>query len=114
MIRMLLLALGLLLAAVQPGRAQADAGDVEAGRRLAGIWCSNCHLTGAGPQARTADAAPSFRSIARMPSQTALSLRAFLQTPHVLMPDYQLSREEQDDVVAYILSLDDRRQQTKR
>lgn len=112
MIRMLSLAL--LLAAVQPSQAQVDAGDVEAGRRLAGIWCNSCHLTGAGPQIRTTDAAPSFGSIARMPSQTALSLRAFLQTPHFLMPDYQLSREEQDDVIAYILSLDDRRQQTGR
>lgn len=114
MTRMLSLALGLLLAAVQPGRAQADAGDVAAGRRLANLWCSNCHLTGAGAPVRTADAAPSFRSIARMPSQTALSLRAFLQTPHVRMPDYQLSREEQDDVIAYILSLDDQRRQTGR
>jgi len=110
MAHLLLAALVLMLATVQPGRAQGDPGEVEAGRRLAAVWCNNCHLTGAGAQGRSADAAPSFRSIARMPSTTALSLRAFLQTPHVLMPDYYLSRAEQDDVIAYILSLDDRPQ----
>ena len=43
-----------------------------------------------------------------MPSATALSLRVFLQTPHVRMPDFQLSNNEIDDVVAYILSLKDK------
>ena len=105
MLRTLLLSLGLMLAALQPGWAQDDPDKLEEGRRLAAIWCNNCHLTGAGTQGRAADAAPSFRSIARMPSTTALSLHAFLQTPHNLMPDYHLSREEQDSLVAYILSL---------
>jgi len=108
MARMLLVSLGLVLATMQPGRAQGGPGDIEAGRRLAEVWCNNCHLTGAGTQGRAADAAPSFPSIARMPSTTALSLRALLQTPHVLMPDYYLSRDEQDDVIAHILSLSDR------
>lgn len=40
-----------------------------------------------------------------MLSQTALSLRAFLQTPHGAMPRYHLTATETDDVVAYVLSL---------
>jgi hypothetical protein len=40
-----------------------------------------------------------------MKSTTPLSLRAFLQTPHERMPDLHLSRDEIDDLTAYILSL---------
>ena len=40
-----------------------------------------------------------------MVSTTSMSLRVFLQSPHGNMPDYRLSREQIDDVVAYILSL---------
>jgi hypothetical protein len=32
-------------------------------------------------------------------------LRVFLQTPHDRMPDLHLSREEIDDLIAYILSM---------
>jgi mono/diheme cytochrome c family protein len=34
-----------------------------------------------------------------------MSLHAFLLTPHANMPNYRLTSEEIDDVVAYILSL---------
>ena len=61
--------------------------------------------TGGGQTPPSGDAVPSFRAIAAMPSTTALSLRVFLQTPHGRMPDFALSRNETDDVIAYILSL---------
>ncbi|TCZ66590.1 c-type cytochrome [Roseicella aquatilis] len=99
------------LALVIPGAALAQAsGGVQAerlayGRVVAENWCANCHLV--GPQARgpVGDAAPPFVEVARMPSATEMSLRAFLQTPHARMPDYRLSQRELDGVVAYILSL---------
>jgi hypothetical protein len=34
-----------------------------------------------------------------------MALRAFLQTPHSRMPDLHMSREEIDNITAYILSL---------
>jgi hypothetical protein len=40
-----------------------------------------------------------------MSSTTPLSLRAFLLTPHARMPDLHLSRDEMDDLAAYILGL---------
>ncbi|MDA8254193.1 MAG: c-type cytochrome [Betaproteobacteria bacterium] len=95
------LAAGLLLALANPGAHAADLAD---GKALAEKWCSHCHLTGPG-QKRARDTAPTFTSIARMPSTTEMSLKAFLQTPHVRMPDYQLTRAEIDDLTAYILSL---------
>ena len=97
-----LLALSL---AVLPGLAlaQIEPGDPGAGKQLAATWCANCHRiapTGPGP---ATDIAPSFAAIAALPSTTSMSLRAYLRTPHANMPDYRLSREELDDIVAYLL-----------
>lgn len=92
------------LALAGPAAAQ-QAGDIAAGRHLAETWCSNCHVVGPQESGPAADAAPTFSSIARMPSTTEMSLRAFLRTPHARMPDYHLSPAELDDLVAYILSL---------
>ena len=94
----------LALSAATPATAQ-ETGDAAAGRRLAGTWCSNCHLVEPRGTGTAADAAPPFAAVARMPSTTEMSLRAFLRTPHHNMPDYQLSRTQTDEVVAYILSL---------
>ncbi|MBX6745690.1 MAG: cytochrome c [Acetobacteraceae bacterium] len=94
------------LAGGKPTFAQ-QVGDLAAGRRLAETWCSNCHVIGPNVTGPGSDAVPTFPNIARMPSTTAMSLRVFLQTPHARMPDIQMSREQVDDVIAYILSLRD-------
>jgi hypothetical protein len=44
-------------------------------------------------------------SVAARPSTTAPGLRAFLQTPHLRMPDFALTADQTDDAIAYILSL---------
>lgn len=91
--------------ALLPLAAWAQTGDRVAGAAVAWSWCANCHDVGLGARPTATDAAPRFVAIARMPSTTELSLRAFLRTPHAAMPDYQLSRRELEDVIAYILSL---------
>jgi hypothetical protein len=48
---------------------------------------------------------PTFTAIASMPSTTPIALRVYLQTPHARMPDLHLSRDETDNLIAYILSL---------
>ncbi len=79
-------------------------GDATRGHLLAKTWCTGCHLIEA--QETTAkDAVPSFTAIAAMKSTTVPALRAFLQTRHQNMPDWWLSRQQIDDVVAYIMSL---------
>ena len=87
-----------------PRQARAD-GDAAEGRRLAGVWCSDCHQVDPRPQGTASDAVPSFRAIAATPSTTVLSIRAFLRTPHDVMPDYRLTEAQIDDLSAYILSL---------
>ncbi len=94
-----------LLLAAAPAFGQTGNGDPEAGLRLALRNCAQCHVV-AGRQAGPVPVGvPTFAAIARMPSTTELSLRAFLQTPHPPMPDFALSRRELDDVVSYILTL---------
>lgn len=78
---------------------------VEDGRRLAELLCSACHVVGPGATGPTTDAVPTFASVARTSSTTALSLRVFLQTPHARMPDIQLSRQDTEAIIAYILTL---------
>lgn len=88
--------------ATQP--AMAD-GDAEVGRALASRWCASCHMIDAGHGSATASGVPTFQGIAAMPSTTTLSLRAFLRSPHIRMPDLHLTNQEIEDLSAYILSL---------
>jgi mono/diheme cytochrome c family protein len=81
------------------------AGDPDAGRALAERWCANCHVVEASQRDATANGAPTFTAVARMPSTTEVSLKVFLLTPHDRMPDLHLTNAERDNVVSYILSL---------
>ena len=98
--------LGGILAAGSFSRLDAqEIGDAATGRYLAETWCSACHVVSQTTQHGASNGAATFAAIARMKSTTPLSLRAFLQTPHSQMPDLHLSRNEIDDLTAYILSL---------
>jgi mono/diheme cytochrome c family protein len=97
--------IAVLTLAAAPALAQPEPGDARAGQRLAATWCANCHQVAPGGPGPSTDAASPFAAIAAMPSTTSMSLRVFLQTPHANMPDYRLTREQMDDVVAYLLSL---------
>lgn len=83
--------------------AQVLPGNVAAGQKLAQEQCSDCHAVDQPTQA--SQKAPSLTAIANMRSTTSMSLHVFLQTPHYKMPNYRLTSQEIDDVVAYILSL---------
>ena len=81
-------------------------GNARAGRAFALQVCALCHVVAPGqltpPRFTTA---PSFRSIAELPSTTALSLQVFLVSPHPTMPNLVLKETEAANVIAYILSL---------
>ena len=81
----------------------AQAQDAEHGRVLARQWCASCHLVETGTPA--SDAAPPFATIAKDPASTPERLHGWLAAPHPPMPDLKLSREDEDDLVAYLLSL---------
>ena len=79
------------------------AGDVERGRETAVQWCSECHLV--GEQGTAIDGAPPFASVANDPAKTTSQLTMWLNDPHGQMPKLDLTRQEIDDVIAYIQSL---------
>ena len=86
------------------GTAQA-AGDAEAGHKLAQLWCTSCHIVDAPPHgAGAATPAPAFPTIARRHQDRAW-VRAWLVAPHPQMPNLDLSRQQIDDVIAYLDSL---------
>lgn len=100
----------LLLLSSLPAAAQVPTGDAVAGAMLAERWCTGCHAVGrTGTPGQSGavgtDGAPTLQSIADRPSTTAMSLTVFLRTPHARMPDLSLTRDESDDLIAYILGL---------
>jgi mono/diheme cytochrome c family protein len=93
-----------MLTAAVPGLALDMTEDVAAGQNVAKTFCGDCHQLGVGARKPRADV-PSFPEIANLESTTALSIRVFLQSEHNKMPDYQLARDQTDNVIAFILSL---------
>ena len=98
-------AFAMSLAATDASLAQTMIGDPDSGHELAREVCEQCHVIERGSVGAHAKNAPEFWAVADDPAMTALALRVFLQTPHKNMPDFILSEQETDDIIAYILSL---------
>jgi mono/diheme cytochrome c family protein len=83
---------------------QAFAADPVAGKRLVEQWCINCHVVGASD--RGTDAAPALPTIAQQQKgKDPQWVKAWLQAPHPPMPNFNLSRQEIDDIAAYLATL---------
>jgi mono/diheme cytochrome c family protein len=79
--------------------AQAQAaGDPAQGKATAERWCATCHVVSRG--GRGADVAPAFNTIAQQRNDEYL--RGFLSRPHPPMPRFELSRQDIDDLVAFM------------
>lgn len=98
-----LLRVGLTLALVAASSAPAAAADVAMGEALTAQWCNQCHVVGNGSYGT--DAAPPLPVIARQKSQDREWIKAWLAAPHPPMPNLNLSRQEIDDIAAYLASL---------
>ena len=100
--------LGLVLVALGlwPGATFGDSEDVAMGRDIAREYCVQCHDVEAGGAFK--EAPPSFAAIARY--RTSAQIRERIVRPlHAEMPrysDYMIGGNI-DDMVAYIVSLDD-------
>lgn len=105
-----------LLAVVSPlGASAQDAKDsVAAGKNVALIVCSVCHVVAPDQEfaPRLEQRTPSFAEIANRPDVTAESLRKFITTTHwdertipITMPNPELIDDQVTEVISYILSL---------
>jgi|GEM_PF-4862085 len=75
------------------------------GQRVADKWCINCHLT-SSERVDGSDAAPTWVSIAADPDKTDTYIRSFLTNTHGEMQGISLSRQQINDVIAYIRTLE--------
>jgi mono/diheme cytochrome c family protein len=82
----------------------AGAADAAKGGEIAKRWCTACHLVSAD-QERAPTVAPPFGTIAKRPGFDVRQLQQSLQAPHPQMPARGLSREEAEDIAAYIATL---------
>ena len=80
-------------------------GDADNGRILAEKVCSECHSLDALELDLPKRKAASFATIANTPGMTPLALSVWFRTPHREMPNIILSKDEQEDLIAFITSL---------
>jgi len=89
-------------------RAQ-EVGNPNQGLRIARTQCAECHLVenmvGFSPNRD----APPFEKIANIPGMSSAALSAALQTSHKRMPNVIIKGSDLSDVIAYILSMSERR-----
>jgi mono/diheme cytochrome c family protein len=86
------------LAALSNAAVAADAAN---GGSLAKRWCAACHVV-ATDQQRGSTQAPPFSAVASTPGFDSGKLALFLLEPHPKMPNMNLSRNEANDLAAYI------------
>jgi mono/diheme cytochrome c family protein len=93
-----------VIALLQAGPAlAARPGNAEAGRILVTSSCTSCHTAPAAVSGT--DAAPPFAAIARNNRGNAAWIRLWLTDPHPPMRGINLTRQQIDDVIAYLESL---------
>jgi len=86
-----------------------EVGNPNQGLRLAHTLCAECHLVDKLPGQSPNLIAPSFEHIAKTPGMNSAALTAALRTSHESMPNIIIKGSDLGDVIAYILSLNQRR-----
>ena len=80
-------------------------GDAAQGRQTAERLCTSCHVSDSSSSATVPAGVPTLRTIANKPDQTAERIAGMLIDPHPPMPNTRVTREEINDLVAYLQSL---------
>lgn len=87
----------LLIVATGNHARAADTGDAALGRSLAERWCVSCH--------GSSDAAPPLAQIMRGKQTDERRLRSWLAAPHPPMRGIDLTRQQTEDIIAYLRAL---------
>jgi mono/diheme cytochrome c family protein len=83
-------------------------GSAREGRRLAHAACAQCHGVDKRGFSTNAEA-PAFEDIANIPGMTSAALTVALRTSHRSMPNFVIKGRDAQNIIAYILSLKERR-----
>ena len=97
-----------MVSGIVPTVAQTVPGDAKRGQELSQRVCSGCHSVSPSSTATVNADVPTFAAIARRPDTTAERLAGRIIVPHPPMPNVQLTVAEMRDIIAYILSLQQR------
>ena len=81
----------------------AVADDVAHGRRLAERWCAACHATGEGPT--KFNRAQPLAALAARQDINSEMITSFLLLPHATMASPPLSRQDAQDLAAFIMDM---------
>ena len=87
-----------LFAGIETAAAQ----DAEHGRLLSERWCTECHAIGTAPGKSRAKP---FEAIAARDDISAEMIARFLLLPHATMPSPPLSRQDAQDIAAFIMGM---------
>lgn len=79
--------------------------NIDRGLTLARRMCGDCHAIERGRHNSPNAEAPAFQSIADTPGMSTTALRAFFNTPHRMMPNLIIERDDAGDLIDYLLSL---------
>lgn len=106
-VRALACSFAMALALSTSAWAEQDIGDAEAGFQIAAEACAFCHAVLPEEAESPLPRAPRFEDIANTPGMTSRALVVWMRTSHPFrtMPHIVLERDELDDVIAYIRSL---------
>jgi len=80
-------------------------GDARKGRGYAERVCAECHAVLQAQDVSPVPRATPFRVVANTPGMTGTALAVWLRTPHPTMPNLIIEERDRDDVIAYVLSL---------
>jgi mono/diheme cytochrome c family protein len=86
-----------------------DIGDARRGLSYAQKVCAACHNVSESGAASPNSTAPPFKQVANLPGASLAGLTEWSRTPHSSMPNLIVEPNDMDDVIAYILTLKDRK-----
>jgi mono/diheme cytochrome c family protein len=101
--------IGVALVTAADAGATQEVRDTSSGFAYANQVCSECHAVRRGERVSPHERAPAFQVVADAPGMSEMALLVWFQSPHPSMPTLLIKEQESDDLVAYILSLKQRR-----
>jgi mono/diheme cytochrome c family protein len=75
-------------------------GDADVGASLVTTWCTGCHVV--DDDGHGADIGPPLPALLRDGQRTSDEIRGWLADPHPPMPNFDLTRQEIEDIVAHL------------